>query len=63
MVGDWGVGVSRGGKGLVDRVLKIELGSLFIVTRATTAIALHRFIPISRPPPLSHILKPLPHIE
>jgi hypothetical protein len=26
MVGDWGVGVSRGGKGLVDRVLKIELG-------------------------------------
>jgi hypothetical protein len=25
MVGDWGVGVSRGGKGLVDRVLKIEL--------------------------------------
>jgi hypothetical protein len=25
MVGDWGVGVSGGGKGLVDRVLKIEL--------------------------------------
>jgi hypothetical protein len=25
MVGDWGVGVSRGGEGLVGRVLKIEL--------------------------------------